>query len=139
MIGIAASFCACLCFSIVFSVPKKYLFFTGLSGAISWATYLITFQISSSSVISVFFGSIAVALFGEILAHKLKTPVPMFVIPGIFPLVPGSGIYYTMLALIENDFTHASTHGTQTLFLAGAIASGLIIVTSAFRVIKGRV
>ena len=50
----------------------------------------------------------------------------MFLIPGIFPLVPGAGIYYTAYYLIMNEMKSFSKKGTETFLIAGAIALGIV-------------
>jgi uncharacterized membrane protein YjjB (DUF3815 family) len=127
---------ACICFSIVFDVPKKYLFLSGFGGALAWISYLICLNITDSTILSCFIGAVSVGLFGEIAAIYKKAPVPLFIIPGIITLVPGANMYYSMFYIIKGDFQSASIQGSQTLLLAGAIASGLIVITSIFKVVK---
>ena len=70
-------------------------------------------------------------MLGEVFARYTKKPATLYVNPGIISLVPGAGMYYTMLALIENDYTTAIDKGAETFFIAAAIAMG-IIISSAF-------
>lgn len=129
---------ACISFGIVFEVPKKYLFLSGIGGAIAWISYLITIKFTNSPIIACFVGSISVGLFGELSAIRKKAPAPIFIIPGIITLVPGANMYYAMLYLIKNQVGKASEAGSQAFFLAGSIACGLIVVTSVFKIIKRR-
>ena len=50
----------------------------------------------------------------------------MFLLTGIFPLVPGAGIYYTVYALINEENQAFSSNGLQTLEIALAITFGII-------------
>ena len=78
-------------------------------------------------------------MISEILARKLKYPAILFVIPGIIPLVPGLGMYNTMLYLIQNDYNNAIAKGADVLFVGGAISLGVLIITSlakTFRLIS---
>ena len=72
-------------------------------------------------------------MFSEILARKLKYPAISFVIPGIIPLVPGLSLYNTMLFLVQNNYDSAISTGATTLFVSGAIALGVLVVSSLFR------
>ena len=72
----------------------------------------------------------------EYLARKLKQPAIVFVIPGIIPLVPGLGMYNTMLYLVQNDYNLAISKGADVLFVGGAISLGVLIVTSIVRSIN---
>lgn len=123
-------------FSIVFNVPKKSLFYAGITGAIGWSTYVFINDITFSASFSNFIASIIVGILGEIFARIDKKPVTVFVIPGIVPLVPGYGMYLTMTNLINNHFEKAAIVGTDTLFKAGAIAIGIILVSSIAKIIK---
>ena len=69
----------------------------------------------------------------EILARKLKQPAVVFIIPGIIPLVPGLGMYNTMLYLIQNDYLNAISKGSDVLFVGGAISLGILVVTSLIK------
>ncbi|MBC8590428.1 threonine/serine exporter family protein [Wansuia hejianensis] len=130
------SFFATSGFSIYFSAPLNSIIPSGISGAISWSIYYYIIHTYNSKIIAIFLGSFIVGVLGEVLAIKYKKPATVFIIPGIVPLVPGAGMYYTMLALVENDFIKAASFGTETLFAAAAIAIGIIISTSFSRSIR---
>ncbi|WP_350342656.1 threonine/serine exporter family protein [Proteinivorax tanatarense] len=130
---------ATLGYCIVFNVPKKYLFLSSLGGALGWVTYIYFYQRLGSSVTSVFVAASLVALWGEILSVKIKDLVTIFVIPGIIPLVPGSGMYYTMIAIMDQDFEQAAIIGTEAVFIALSIACGIILISSISRLVRGRI
>ena len=54
----------------------------------------------------------------------------MFLISGIFPLVPGAGIYYTGYNVFMSDNAQALDKGMETIKIAVAIALGIGIVLS---------
>ena len=89
-----------------------------------------------SFVAGTFFGALTVGILGEFLARLNKKPATLYITPGIIPLVPGAGMYYTMLALIEKDFSMAGNKGVETLFIAAAISIGIIISSVFSRSIK---
>ncbi|SET12535.1 threonine/serine exporter family protein [Anaerobranca gottschalkii] len=125
-------------YCVVFNVPKRFLLLSSLGGAFGWMGYITLNSNGTAPVTAAFAGAAIVAIWGEILSVKLKDIVTLFFIPGIVPLVPGAGMYYTMLAIIEKDFAKAAIVGSETLFVAGAIASGLITVSSISRIIRGK-
>jgi uncharacterized membrane protein YjjB (DUF3815 family) len=49
------------------------------------------------------------------------------VVTGIFPLVPGAGIYYTAYYFVTGDAVMASQKGSETVITALAIALGIIL------------
>jgi len=123
-------------FSVLFNVPRRSVFYAGITGAVGWTLYMYTKSATLSSVFSVFIASTCVGIIGEVFARLDKKPVTTFVIPGIVPLVPGYTIYLSMVNLINQDFYEAAKLGTEAVFTSGAISVGIILVTSAARIIK---
>lgn len=132
------SFIATFAFSIIFNIKGKNLFFTALCGGISWFIYLISLNCNMSNTLSIFNGTLIAAIYAEISARILKTPVTTFIICGILPLVPGGGMYYTMLEFIRGNISVALETGWDTLIIAGAIAVALVLVSSATKLITYR-
>ena len=58
----------------------------------------------------------------------LKTPVTIFLLAGIFPLVPGAGIYYTAYYFIQGNNALALANGISTFKIAVALAIGIALV-----------
>ena len=57
-----------------------------------------------------------------------RCPVTLFLVPGIFPLVPGVGIYWTAYYLVTDRSALASQQGSTTLRSAVAIVLGILLV-----------
>ena len=132
---IIASICS-ISFAILFNCPKKELISGGFCGGTGWLVYSIVQLFTSSVSLSVLCAAITVGLLGEAFAHKNKRPATIFIVPGIIPLVPGYGLYYTMLKVIESGLQEASTIGIETIFAAISIASGLIISAALGKVFR---
>ena len=130
------SFMSTLGFAILFNAPKKSIYYAGFVGSIGWISYFITHNYINSNVIATFIGAVSVGLLGEIFARKNKKPATLYITAGIIPLVPGAGMYYTMLALIDKDFILAANKGLETFFLAVAISIGIIFTSIFSRSIK---
>lgn len=120
-------------FSIYFNVPKSALILSGLTGGIGWSLYYVLINSTNNDILSNFIAAIVVAWISEILARKLKHPAILFVIPGIIPLVPGLGMYNTMLYLAQSNYELAIAKGANVLFVGGAISLGVLVVTSLSR------
>ena len=117
-------------FAVLFNGPKSSLFKVGIGGGAGWITYFIINQIIQSVVISTFLASLVVALLGEVFAVSEKQPATLYIVPGIIPLVPGFGLYYTMLSLLEQNYEKAIMHGVEAMLIAFLIAAALTIVFS---------
>lgn len=123
-------------FTVLFNCPKKSVLKASLIGALGWTSYLLTVDSGQSVIMGTFIGAITVGLIGELFANKFRSPATIFIIPGIIPLVPGYGIYYTMISIITKDYATATTKGFEALFVALAIATALIITATIGRLIR---
>ncbi|NLJ78412.1 MAG: threonine/serine exporter [Tissierellia bacterium] len=130
------SFLSTIGFAVLFSIPKDSISKSGITGALGWIVFYIASNYFHSKIVGSFFAATTVGILGELLARRYKKPATIYIIPGIIPLVPGAGAYYTMLALIENDFILAAKQGTETLFIAAAISMGITISTFLSKSIK---
>ncbi len=124
------SFLATIGFSIFFNSPIKSLIPSGTIGGIGWTVYMILFNFSGNAILANFFAAALISLLSEILARKMKYPAIIFVIPGMLPLIPGLGLYNTMLSLVEGNYTNAVSVGTNALFVSASIAMGVLLITS---------
>ncbi len=122
------AFFATLSFCILFSVPKKQFLFCGFTGAVAWLCYLLLISFHLSPVLATFVAAIILTAFSRIFAIRRRVPVTVFLIAGIFPLVPGAGIYYTTYYMIMNQLSQAANKGIETIKLAVAIALGIMSV-----------
>lgn len=121
-------------FGVLFNIRGKRLIFAGIGGGLSWFFYLLFLHTFSMQTLAYFVASIAASIYSEILARVLKCPVTTFIICSIIPIVPGSGMYYTMFESIQGNVEKSLFTGVNTLFAAGAIAIGIILVSSTTRV-----
>ncbi|QXM05947.1 threonine/serine exporter family protein [Crassaminicella indica] len=129
------SFLSTLGFAILFNIPKKAIIKASIVGGTGWIAYVYSNEKFHSLIVASFIGACIVAIISEIFARKFKETVTVFIIPGIIPLVPGAGMYYTMLAVIKKDFDKFATIGSETMFVAGGIATAILIVSSITRMI----
>lgn len=127
------AFVGSVCAGILFNVRKEKLFWTGLSGALGWLSYSLFHTATGTVIIPIFMGAVAVGLYSESAARLLKTPVTVFSISGIFPLVPGVTAYTAIQFLVENRLEEAAGKIVETLGSAFAIAFGLMLITGIFR------
>lgn len=120
---------------ILFNIDRKKIIWTGFSGAIGWAAYLIVYKYIHSPAMSSFVGAFMVGVYSELMARKLKTPAMQFSIPGIFPLVPGITAYYAINSIVEQNYNLAYSKGLQTIAVGGAIAFGIMLSSTTIRFI----
>ena len=138
----AVSFVATVSFAILFQVPREQYVYSGLCGAAGWLCYLLVMQNYPSPAVASFAAVVVLTVMSRIFAVRRKTPVTVFLICGIFPLVPGAGIYYTAYNFIIGNNQMAVAKGVETIKIAVAIALAVVFTfslpTPVFRFAKSR-
>ena len=125
-----------LSFAMFFGVRSRKLWFSLLGGVLNWGLYLLAMKkMGLPATMAYALGAAAGTLYAEILARIVKTPVTVFVITSVIPMVPGGALYYTMLGLLQGDKATFVDRGLYTLSAAGAMAQGIFAATMLFRLL----
>lgn len=131
---------ATLSFAVIFSAPKKELFYCGFTGALGWIIYYIIVQFDMGVVFPSLIATLCLTIMARIFAAARSMPVTVYLLSGIFPLVPGAGIFYTAYYLFTNDRALSTSKGIETFEVTGAIVLGIIfgfgIPQSLFNLLK---
>ncbi len=142
LIHLLFSFIATACFGVIFNAPRKAIPFCGFVGAVGWMIYYTLIQFGMFEVQATFLGAFVVAIFAQIFARRFKTPMIVFNVSGIIPLVPGGIAYNTMRSIVELDYTSGIEYGMLALMISGAIAMGLVfaevMVQLIYQIVKQR-
>lgn len=129
IVSIISAFISTIGFSIVFHIQKKHLLICGLVGALGWTIYLLLEELGTGSILASFVAALTVTQLSYFLSKCRKTPITVFLIAGIIPLVPGLGLYRTMYAILEANYSVAIEYATLTFEIAGVIAGAIVIVS----------
>ena len=133
---IVGSFFAVVAFCFVLGAPPKFRIHAGAIGALGWALFLVLRDYHGVGTGSAtFFAGCLICVCAQILARILKTPVTIFIVTGILPLVPGAGMYRIAQSAISGDISLTIQHLASTLTVAGMLAVSIIVVDSIFRII----
>jgi len=124
---------ATLSYALLLRTPFRALILSAFLGSAGYIIYLISSKYFSNIMVSYFLGTLFVSVIGELMARIMKMPSTIFVIPSIIPLVPGYGLYLTMLLLVQNDFNGFIKTGAQTLFTAGIMAVAIALTNFVAR------
>jgi len=130
------AFIVSLGFGVLFNVRDKNLFFAALGGAVGWFFYSLTLNLSGSNVLAMLIASISISVYAEIFSRVLKNPVTLFLVCSLIPLVPGSGMYYTVFEAVKGNVVESLNYGIETISLAGVIAVGIILVSTLSRLMQ---
>lgn len=130
------AFLACIGFSLLFNIhgAAGMLICAG-GGALGWLVYLLAAPLVHSDITQSFFAALVIAAWSEIMARLRKCPVTSYLLVALFPLVPGGGIYYTMEHAMSGETSLFLESLLHTLGLAGALAVGVLMVSSLARLI----
>lgn len=125
-------------FAVLFGVPRRYYLLCGMCGVAGWVVYMaLTRAAGFSAVEATCVATIAVAMASSACAVWKRCPITVFLICGIFPLVPGAGIYWTTYYLISGQLRLAMTSGFTAIKLVIAIILGIVVATDmVFKLIR---
>ena len=119
-----------LSFAVLFACPKRTLPCCALVGAVGWFVYELAVLYGADAAAASLIAVIPLTLVSRLFAILLKTPVRVFLLTGIFPLVPGAGIYYTAYYFLQGEQELFASKGGETFKVALALALGIALVCS---------
>ncbi|MDP4163754.1 MAG: threonine/serine exporter family protein [Bacillota bacterium] len=126
MAQLLTSFFATGAFGIIFNAPKQSLIKCGLVGMVGWLIYVLMVDNGIDAVPATLTAAFIIAVISHILAKVYKTPVIIFSVAGIIPLVPGGLAYDAMRNFVQNDYYSALALAAKAFMLSGSIAFGLV-------------
>ena len=132
-----ATFIACVGFAIIFNIHGLGIVICAFGGMITWVVYCICSYFGADLYVCYFFATITAALYSEIMARVRKYPAISYLVVGIFPLIPGAGIYYATSYLMQGDRSAFVEKALQTIGIAGVIAVGILMVSTLVRLWSG--
>lgn len=134
-----ASFLTALGFAVLYNIPRKTIIPAGITGGIGWTLYFYLYNyLHLNDFLATMTAAFSIAFVSQIFARRFKTPVIVFTLPGLIPLVPGGSAYSMMRAFVEGEVTLGFEFGITTFLTAGALALGLSINGAFFQLISSR-
>lgn len=138
LVEAVAAFVGCTGFFILFNIHGCGGFLCALGGTLTWITYRLITGFGGDEITAYFVATMVAALYSETMARIRKYPAISYLVISVFPLIPGAGIYYTTNHLVRGDMVSFAAQGTHTIGIAGAMAVGILIISTLFRVISMR-
>ena len=132
-VQVLAGAIACGGFCILYNIRMPGIFICMAGGGLGWAVYLGVQVFGVSSLFAYFTAAAAVSLYAELMARIRRFPAFSYLVIALLPLVPGSGVYYTVEYLLQNNIERSMTQGVETAAIAGLLAVGVLLVSSLFR------
>ena len=127
-------FIGCIGFSIYYNIHGPGILICTIGGTLTWSTYLLALHLGIGVIYANLIGGIVASVYAETMARIRRFPAISYLVVSLFPLLPGAGIYYAMAYAVENEMTSFAQKGFQTAAIAGALALGILLVSTAFRI-----
>ena len=131
-----AIFIACAGFAIIFNIHGFGIAICAFGGVITWVVYCVFQFFGFDLYSSYFFAAVTAAIYAEIMARVRKYPALSYRVVGIFPLIPGAGIYYATSFLMNGDRLAFTQKALQTIGIAGVMAVGILMVSTLVRLLS---
>ena len=123
-----AAFAGTAAFALLFGIDREHYIPAGVIGAIGWALYLILVRnCNASPVVATLAASTLVCILSRMAAIPFRIPAQGFLLCGIFPLVPGAGIFWFTYYLTDAQFDLSMHSGWTACKIAIAIVLGIIL------------
>ena len=123
-----AAFVGTTAFAVLFGVPRKQYVPAGIVGALGWLLYLVLFRHAGlTPAVATVISTVFIGVLSRVFAVVEKCPAAVFLLCGIFPLVPGAGIFWCTYYLISSHLELSSTAGFTAAKIAIAIVLGIIL------------
>jgi len=123
-----AAFTGTAAFALLFGIDREHYLPAGIIGAIGWALYLILVrEYGASPTGATFAASTLVCILSRFAAIPFRIPAQGFLLCGIFPLVPGAGIFWFTYYLTDEQFNLSLQSGWVASKIAMAIVLGIIL------------
>ena len=128
LVQTAAAFVGTFAFADLFGVPRAQYWSAGVIGALGWCLYLVLVRYAGCSpTITLILSSVLICVLSRIAAIQQKCPAQVFLLCGIFPLVPGAGIFWCTYYLVSAALPLALNTGFGAVKAAVAIVLGIIV------------
>ena len=120
-------------FGLMFNMHGRGIPFALLGSVISWPVCVLCMRIGLAEPIAYLVAAAVSCFYAEIMARIRKFPATSYLMCALVPLIPGSGIYYTMDFIRQNKLADAYDRGMLTAAIAGSMAVGVLLVSTGFR------
>jgi len=122
------AFCGTWGFAVLYTVDKEQYLVSGFVGVAGWLVYLLALRYGNfTPAVSTLFAAVMVCLLSRFSAVPTRCPAQIFIICGIFPLVPGAGLFWFSYYLTAGLLESSSFYGFLAVKVAIAIVLGIIL------------
>ena len=128
-----AGFVGCIGFAMQFNVHGPGIVICAIGGAIAWLVYCLAHEYTADVVTANLFAAIFASVYAEVMARIRKYPAISYLVVSLFPLLPGAAVYFATNSIVTGDMDGFASKATQTIAIAGALAIGILLVSTTVR------
>ena len=121
-------------FGMIFNVPRSALPLCALGGAFTYGFRDVLMHNHLSIEFSTFIATTAIGIIGVFWSRRYVMPRPVYTVPSIIPIIPGTYAYEMMISLVSMN-----TDGVTDALLSSFIQNGLHAVSILFAIAFGLV
>lgn len=127
-------------FAMLFNVPKSALKYCAFGGAIVYSLRELFVDLNLTIELATFLASMIIGMIALYWSRKNLVPRPIYTVPSIIPMIPGTYAFTAMIALVDMN-SHGVTNeliaifienGLKSISILGAISFGLAIPSLYF-------
>ena len=130
----------CAGFVLMFGARKKALLYSTVGSFLTWFVYLFAVnEFGCGFFIATMVSSCFIALYASIVNAFTGIPSAIFLTSCVFPLLPGSNLYYTVFGSVSDNPELFRTQGRAMVLIALGIALGYItmdVVSNIIQIIR---
>lgn len=123
-------------FAIFINCPKLDVIISAVIGGLGWVAYRVISLSTNEVIFPYFVATMVIGALASVVSNRNRKPTIIYIIPGVIPLVPGYNMYYTMLYLVTQKYDLALKNFLDSIFIAFAIASGLLFTESLRKIVN---
>jgi uncharacterized membrane protein YjjB (DUF3815 family) len=112
-------------FGVLFNVPRRVLFWTGIVGAAGHMLRYAMLRLGASNEAATAAGALSVGLLGYWQAVRYRLPRLVFTVVGIITMIPGIPAYEMLFLFSAGDVDGGVSNLVRVGLQVGAIAFGL--------------
>ena len=120
----------CTGFALWLHVRKDHILFCALGALLTWISYRFISE-RMDLFPSILISAAVCGLYAQLVGRIRKCPSTIFQTISIFPLIPGSTLYYMMLGAVTGDISLAVNRGMALLLTCFGIVLGFMVVEAA--------
>lgn len=123
-----AAFIGTAAFAVLFGADNGHIWIAGGIGAVGWTGYLLLVRLAAfTAPVATLLAALLVCILSRMAAVPMKCPATVFLLCGIFPLVPGAGIFWCTYYMVSGNLPLSLSSGFLAIKIAVAIVLGIVL------------